>query len=87
MLCDQLWRRRVLHISIDRGPRFRDAFLVARVVFDIFRDGVVEGGKNVRRLKVDNTHVGIGSRDASDVTLMIKPLPRERIALKASRIN
>ena len=30
---------------------------------------------------------GTGSRDASDVTLMIKPLPRERIALKASRIN
>src|SRR5438132_13921680 len=40
MLCDQLWQRRVLHIAIDRGPRFRDAFLVARVVFDIFRDGV-----------------------------------------------
>ena len=30
---------------------------------------------------------GTGRRDASEVTLMIKPSPRDRMALRASRIN
>ena len=30
---------------------------------------------------------GTGKREASDVTLMIKPFPRPRIAASASRIN
>src|SRR5438105_4714894 len=33
MLCDQLWLRRILHISTDRGPRFRNSCFISRIVF------------------------------------------------------
>src|SRR5439155_11761877 len=59
MLCDQLWRRRVLHISIDRGPRFRDSHFVAWIMLAAFDYRVVECRRNVRGLKIDNADVTV----------------------------